>query len=224
LSDSEARVCRSLIRSRPEILSYAEQRVGKLEYIELYLSLGTIHAAFMTRLEEMCKLETNVEERHRYVRYLYTWFAGAYLMVIKEIYSEKNLLLMERFMSQYFVQQFQAELISRMAELAIIDIDFQKVYQLLYEEYEIEGILVLDLGGSSFGVREVFEAVERMGWNVGSSIAYYDLGLLRSYWCGQMVSGGKNHKGRDLRNVVERVLQKKELIVKRPETKFIKPE
>ncbi len=185
-------MCRSLIRSRPEILSYAEQRVGKLEYIELYLSLGTIHAAFMARLEEMCKLETNVEERHKYVRYLYTWYTGAYLMVIKEIYSENNLLLMERFMSRYFVQQFQAELISRMAELAIIDIDFKKVYELLYDESDIEEMLVLDLGGSSFGVREVFEAVERMGWNVGSAIAYYELGLLKSYWSGHMVSGFRN--------------------------------
>jgi hypothetical protein len=87
----------------------------------------------MARLEDMCNLESNVEERHKYVRYLYTWYAGAYLMVMKEIYSENNLLLMERYMSQYFVQQFQAELISRMAELAIIDIDFKKVYELLYE-------------------------------------------------------------------------------------------
>ncbi len=89
---------------------------------------------------------------------------------------------MEGFKSKDFVQQFQAELISRMAELAIIYIDFKKVYEFLYEEYEIEKILVLDLEGNNFGVMEVFDAVERMDWNVGSAISYYELRLLKSYW------------------------------------------
>ncbi len=43
-------MCRMMLKSRPEILSYAEQRVAGLEFIELYLSLDKIHHAFMGML------------------------------------------------------------------------------------------------------------------------------------------------------------------------------
>ena len=56
-------------------------------------------------------------------------------------------------------------------------------------------MLVLDFGGSSFGLKEVFEAVEKMGCNVGSATAYYELQQLRNYNSYLSARGSKDGKG-----------------------------
>jgi hypothetical protein len=85
-------------------------------------------------------------------------------------------------MPRQFIQQMHAELISRMAELGIVDMDFRKVYGIVFEEYSLEDVVVLEFAGNGFAIREIFDVIERMGWNVGSPTAYYEVMKLRNYF------------------------------------------
>jgi hypothetical protein len=69
-----------------------------------------------------------------------------------------------------------------MAELGIFDIDFKKVYAILFEEYSIEDVIVFDFAESGFAIKKIFETIEKMGWNVGSPSSYYSILKLRNYF------------------------------------------
>ena len=85
-------------------------------------------------------------------------------------------------MRRHFIQHMHAELISRMANLGMVDLDFRKVYGILFEEYSLEDVVVFEFTSSHFSIREIFKVIERMGWNVGSPTAYYQVMKLRNYF------------------------------------------
>ena len=76
-------------------------------------------------------------------------------------------------MSVHFVQHMHAELISRMANLGMVDLDFRKVYGKLFEEYSLDDVVLFDFTTFNFSISEIFDVIEKMGWNVGSPTAYY---------------------------------------------------
>lgn len=85
-------------------------------------------------------------------------------------------------MSKEFVQQMHSELISRMAELGIVDLDFKRVYNILYEEYCVEEVILLDFGKPGFAVKEIFDKLGHMGFSVGNPASYYQLLKLKNYF------------------------------------------
>ncbi len=67
--------------------------------------------------------------------------------------------------------------------MGIFDIDFKKVYTILFEEYSIKDVIVFDFAESGFAINNIFEeAIDKMGWNVGTVSSYYLILKLRDYF------------------------------------------
>ena len=134
-------------------------------------------------------------------------------------------------MSRYFAQQVHSQLVSRMADLGMIDIDFRKVYDILFEEYTIDDVIVMDFSASNFAVKEIFDTIEKMAWNVGSPMSYYELQKLRKYFntyvtksYGITKDSKKQQSKQEMRRIVDIVMKKKQMMMNRPEKKFVKTE
>lgn len=113
-----------------------------------------------------------------------------------------------------FVEIFYREIIQRFGELNIMDIDFQWMYNIMYQEYTIENMIVFDFEQKArFGLGVIFQKIRKLDGIAGSTISMYETDMIYRYYrmCinQNVVYKAKGEMRTPIQRLIDKLLQKK---------------